>query len=245
MNPFPRITASAADLRRLRLYYQSDPERLAFCVSTIHAILHIPDDVVNSGPVWTSWCFAMERICFLVKTCVTSRLHPYGTIDQRIKRDAQLQTIKFRYRLTDQLNFSLRTLPSLNEEIRTTETRYEDCKQSTILPWAALSDNCISLEDPQSALRSPRLPDFQLSESERRRLLGYLYGYYGASTKPNRDRISARVPNTLIRWAKVRRLDRVDKIRGSVETRQKHRDSSYIRVWDCSIILTLSGFVTD
>ncbi|KAG8927712.1 hypothetical protein FRC01_007055 [Tulasnella sp. 417] len=188
------------ELRRLcvELYYQFDPDRLAFCISTIHAILHIPDDIVNSGPVWTSWCFAMERICFLVKTCVTSRLHLYGTIDQRIKRDAQLSTIKLRYTLTNHLNFSLQTVSSQNEEIRRTETWYEEY-------------NAISLEDPESALRSPRLDDFQLEDQDYRRLLGYLYGFYGASSTQSRKIILARTPKNFIRWAK------------------KHRDSSYIR----------------
>lgn len=70
----------------------------------------------------------MERICFLVKTCVTSRLHPYGTIDQRIKRDAQLSTIKLRYNLSEQFNLSFLSNLSHYEDIRKTETWYEDCK---------------------------------------------------------------------------------------------------------------------
>src|SRR5712664_1171904 len=45
------------------LYYQHDPERLPACPLTIHALLHIPDQIRWMGPCWTTWAFPIERQC--------------------------------------------------------------------------------------------------------------------------------------------------------------------------------------
>ncbi|KAH7903169.1 hypothetical protein BJ138DRAFT_1138781 [Hygrophoropsis aurantiaca] len=45
------------------IYYQHELQRLATCTLTIHALAHIADSIEDSGPVWTSWAFPMERFC--------------------------------------------------------------------------------------------------------------------------------------------------------------------------------------
>ena len=40
-----------------RYYYQMNPERLGTCPLTIHALLHIADSILETGPVWTAWAF--------------------------------------------------------------------------------------------------------------------------------------------------------------------------------------------
>lgn len=92
------------------------------CVSTVHALLHIADDIIQSGPVWTSWCFIMERMCFNIKNSLTSRLHPYGTLNQQVKREAQLATIKFRYDMFEELNLNGDT------ETTATELTFKECE---------------------------------------------------------------------------------------------------------------------
>ncbi|KAG8929626.1 hypothetical protein FRC01_004015 [Tulasnella sp. 417] len=151
----------------------------------------------------------MERICFLVKSCVTSKLHPYGTIDQRIKRDAQLTAIKLRYNLQGRLDLSTNGFKRDNSEPKMTEKVYDDY--------------------PISALRPPCLQNFQPLDGERSRLLSYLYGYYDAKTTQGRKAIASVTPKTMMRWGKVWRLDRSEKIHGSVAMRDNNRDSSYIR----------------
>jgi len=43
----------------------------------------------------------MERYCGIVKRSVTSRLHPYGTLNQLMKRDAQLVQIINKFDLAE------------------------------------------------------------------------------------------------------------------------------------------------
>lgn len=173
----------------------------------------------------------MERICFLVKSCVTSRLHPYGTIDQRIKRDAQLTAIKLKYNLQGKLDLSTNRLRQETGKPRLTETVYDECE--ILLSISDTNFDCGLIKffvDPVSALRPPCLRTFSPPEGERSRLLGYLYGYYGVTTTQNRKAIAQATPVHMMRWGKVRRLDRIEKIRGSVAMRNNNRDSSYIRV---------------
>lgn len=86
-----------------RLYYRYDPSRLPFCTSNIHGMLHIPDDIRISGPLWTAWAFVMERICSLTVRAVKSRLNPFGSLNQYFKRIAQLSHIRNKYNLSSRL----------------------------------------------------------------------------------------------------------------------------------------------
>lgn len=68
----------------------------------------------------------MERVCGIIARSVTSRLHPYGTLNQIIKRAAQLQQIKLRYGLVDSLDF---TRQDEDEgPLSATEYTYAKCK---------------------------------------------------------------------------------------------------------------------
>lgn len=49
--------------------------------------------ICQSGPLWTYWAFVMEQICGQIVHVVNSRLHLCGTLQQRMKRIAQLQQI--------------------------------------------------------------------------------------------------------------------------------------------------------
>ncbi|KAG8695234.1 hypothetical protein FRC08_007954 [Ceratobasidium sp. 394] len=44
-----------------RLYYRYDHDRLPACVLTIHALLHIPHYIRQTGPPSATWSFVMER----------------------------------------------------------------------------------------------------------------------------------------------------------------------------------------
>ncbi|CAE6378452.1 unnamed protein product [Rhizoctonia solani] len=42
-------------------YYQYRASRLPTCPLTIHALLHIPYYIQQTGPLWALWAFVMER----------------------------------------------------------------------------------------------------------------------------------------------------------------------------------------
>src|SRR6266581_3829214 len=103
-------------------YYQHKPERLPACLLTIHALLHIPDQIRWMGPCWTTWAFPIERQCRYFQCSIQSRRNLYVSMDQHLTDLSQLQQIKILYNLTDeQLG-----VPPKDLSLRT--KMLEDCK---------------------------------------------------------------------------------------------------------------------
>jgi hypothetical protein len=106
----------------LRYYFQHNIERLSTCTLTIHALLHIPEDIRNSGPIWAYWCFVMERHCGILLRAVKSKLNPWGSLAQRAKRISQLQLLNVLYNLWD----VLRQFQPLEDDLRQGEWCYKE-----------------------------------------------------------------------------------------------------------------------
>jgi len=87
-----------------RLYYQHDPERVACCPLTVHALLHIAPAIRAMGPVWAYWAFPMERYCGDIGRNIKSRRFPYATINKYITSQAQLTHVTLLYGLHDKLS---------------------------------------------------------------------------------------------------------------------------------------------
>ncbi|KAJ7125549.1 hypothetical protein C8R43DRAFT_898664 [Mycena crocata] len=95
-------------------YYQYDPAYLPVCTSTIHALLHIPDDILNAGPMWCYWNYVTERfVGFLVRSS-KSRRNPYASFARRLREIAQNNVIKLKYNLHRELDLSDR----YNDELK-------------------------------------------------------------------------------------------------------------------------------
>jgi hypothetical protein len=86
------------------MYYQYSPDRLATCVVTIHALLHIADSIEASGPMWAYWAFPMERHCGSLIPAIKSRRFPFPSIDRYVTEVAQLTQVKMYHRLYDDLS---------------------------------------------------------------------------------------------------------------------------------------------
>ena len=95
------------------------------CLLTTHALLHVADDIKNAGPVWATWTFVMERYAGSLLPAVKSRLNPYGSLAQRVKRLAQLQHIKILYDLDEALDFRQRMW---DDDISCKESIIEPCE---------------------------------------------------------------------------------------------------------------------
>ncbi|QRW26662.1 Transposase family Tnp2 protein [Rhizoctonia solani] len=78
-------------------YYQYRTSRLPTCPLTIHALLHIPYYILQTGPLWASWAFVMERFCGRLLPAVRNRTRPYIQLDNYIKQRAQLQLVAKKY----------------------------------------------------------------------------------------------------------------------------------------------------
>ncbi|KAF8751525.1 Transposase family tnp2 [Rhizoctonia solani] len=70
------------------LYYQYTVERLPACPLTIHALLHMAYYIRQTGPLWASWAFVMERYCQFIVLAVKNRVRPYEMIDNYVSRDS-------------------------------------------------------------------------------------------------------------------------------------------------------------
>ncbi|KAJ7191813.1 hypothetical protein GGX14DRAFT_380760 [Mycena pura] len=87
-------------------YYQYDVARLSTCPLTIHALLHIPDDILRCGPMPCYWNYITERfVGFLVRSS-KSRKDPYASFARRLREIAQNSAIKVRFHLQEELDLS-------------------------------------------------------------------------------------------------------------------------------------------
>ncbi|KAK6984134.1 hypothetical protein R3P38DRAFT_3232395 [Favolaschia claudopus] len=96
----------AATLAEMLVPRQCGAEGLSTCVLTTHALLHIPDDILNAGPMWCYWNYVTERYVGYLARCSKSRKNPYASLARRVREIAQNNVIKMSYRLYDDLDLS-------------------------------------------------------------------------------------------------------------------------------------------
>ena len=100
--PFVSEETKADSIHASSLYYQHKPGRLPACSVTIHALLHIPDQIRWMGPCWTTWAFPIKRQCGYFQRSIQSRRNPYASMDRHLIDLSQLRQIKILYNLTDE-----------------------------------------------------------------------------------------------------------------------------------------------
>jgi hypothetical protein len=120
--PFRSEKSKTESIHASSLYYQHKPERLPACPLTIHALLHIPDQIRWMGPCWTTWAFPIERQCGYFQRSIQSRRNPWVSMDQHLTDLSQLRQIKILYNLTDELLGKPLKYPSSQTK------RLEDCR---------------------------------------------------------------------------------------------------------------------
>lgn len=87
-----------------RIYYQFDPERVALCPLTIHALLHVAPGIKATGPVWCYWAFPMERYCGKLGPTIRSRRFPFAALARQVLEEARLTQIKVIYDVSQELS---------------------------------------------------------------------------------------------------------------------------------------------
>ncbi|CCO34038.1 hypothetical protein BN14_08130 [Rhizoctonia solani AG-1 IB] len=189
-------------------YYQYDYDRLSVCRLTLHALLHIADDVLRCGPVWVTWSFSIERYCREIVGCAKSKVVPYAAINRHVLQMAQLAATAARF-------------PVIRRAM---------LFGKSAAPVKSTSMEKIYTEYPEIILRKPRLPGFPLSDRVRRRIAAYFH-----TNQPEWTFHAwlGFIPKHAERWGKLRIPDGGDCIRcaGVVDPLSPYgkRDSSYIR----------------
>lgn len=68
-----------------------------------HAWLHVPDYIENSGPLPCFWCWVCERSCGRFARSISSRKHPFASLNRRALEQRSLEAIINQYDLQDTL----------------------------------------------------------------------------------------------------------------------------------------------
>lgn len=79
---------------------------MATCPVTVHALLHIADTILATGPVWASWSFPTERYCGKLQRAIHSRRYPFRNLDRFVLKDAALTHATMKFGLQDKLKLS-------------------------------------------------------------------------------------------------------------------------------------------
>ncbi|KAJ1306330.1 hypothetical protein OPQ81_011026 [Rhizoctonia solani] len=74
-------------------HYQYDYDHLRICKTTLHALLHVPNDVLHCRLVWVSWSFSIERYCREVTACARSKVLPWTAIAKYVLQMSQLSAV--------------------------------------------------------------------------------------------------------------------------------------------------------
>lgn len=64
---------------------------------TGHALDHLPDDIVNTGPPTALWEFVTERSMGEVARSVTSRMYPFAQLANTLMQREQLKVMRMKY----------------------------------------------------------------------------------------------------------------------------------------------------
>nr|GAT42540.1 predicted protein [Mycena chlorophos] len=153
-----------------KYFYQYKPHRLSTCVLTIHALLHIPDDILNGGPMWCYWNYITERyVGFLVRSSKSPR-HPYASFARRIREIAQNNVIKLTY--------------GLREELDLTDSREEDRTGHTLAEYHGISvlhPHLVGGIKPavRKAIEKYLLISFEINEEQARRVIPDELSHWG------------------------------------------------------------------
>ncbi|QRV77209.1 Transposase family tnp2 [Ceratobasidium sp. AG-Ba] len=190
-------------------YYQYNYDRLCVCKLTVHALLHVADDILRCGPVSIYWSFGTERYCREIIACARSMVIPYSAINKYLLQMAQLATVAARFaEIRKSLLFGKADIPVHTSRM---EHVYE--------------------EYPDIILRCPRLPGFKLEQNVRKRIAAHFRRK--VNPKKTFSQWLKSVPHRAERWGKLRIDNRGDNIRSARATNPLSsygsRDASFVR----------------
>ncbi|KAG9077980.1 hypothetical protein FS749_010093 [Ceratobasidium sp. UAMH 11750] len=194
-----------------RLYYQYEHDCLPACVLTIHALLHIPHYIQQTGPPSVTWSFVMERFCgHVLRPAFSNRVRPYEYLDNFIRRRAQMQVVSCVYDIPALIRPITRLTLRAGELISSKEEIYDFL--------------------PDYVLGQPVNRRYRATNQLKRRMTRYfgLVEAPGLTEQQLRDRIDW---DTLVRFGRFRMAGLGDRVRVAdlIQRNPIARDNSFIR----------------
>jgi hypothetical protein len=192
-------------------------------------LLHIADTILNAGPVWVYWVFVQERLCGRLQRAVTSRRHPYSSMNTWAMECEQLKLLGKQFELAERLR-------SLDSESHSMEGLYPLCEYRINFD---LHPSHMLYPDPHAKLLPPRKKAVVVDPGIHRRIVAAI----GTRYNQRNENIRHLVPMQLTTWSRLQRVDGGDLFRISsvVErTAGSYRDNSFIRVSTMIFIFALT-----
>ncbi|KAF8680006.1 Transposase family tnp2 [Rhizoctonia solani] len=191
-------------------YYQYKETRLSACPLTIHALLHVPYYIRQTGPVWTSWAFVMERFCGSLLPAIKNWLNPYPCINNYVQRRAQLQNISAMY--------NVRTIQPHDSRGSTYGDQEEMSKWEEVYP-----------KFPASILGTPIHRKYPLNNQLFNQLLQYFCLYL--TPTPTRSTFQAMIDiESVTQYGRVRIAGGGDRFRvAKSDSNPWDRDNTFVR----------------
>ncbi|QRV80956.1 Transposase family tnp2 [Ceratobasidium sp. AG-Ba] len=190
-------------------YYQYNYDRISVCKLTLHALLHVADDVLICGPVWVTWSYLTERYCREIIACTRQRVVPFATVARFVLQLAQLSAVAMRFpEVRKALLFGKSDAPV---NVSRMERVYRDY--------------------PDTILRVPCLAGFVMQPGVRRRVAAFLRTNI-CRARSHHEWMQF-LPERCERWGKLRINDGGDCIRTTCArnplSAYGKRDNSFIR----------------
>ena len=191
-------------------YSQYDPKRL--CVMTLagHALDHLPDDILNTGPPSALWEFVTERSMGEVARSVTSRVYPFSQLARTLMQREQLKVVRMRY-------------PDMNQELDYSGDRRDWNEVTRAEKYFPDINDRIVLRTPHGWYR--------LTSTEKVAIGVYFKGLLGLAASSKL--IGKYLPDRVERWGKMRFKGDAECIRSRwahESVRETYRDASFARV---------------
>lgn len=174
-------------------------------MNTFHAWLHVPDYLEQSGPLTSFWCWICERYCGLYARSISSRKHPYASLNRRALELQTLQVIINKYDLQGALPV------------------YTDMHESADMPTFTHP------EYPDITLLHPRrVLNFVADklDSLKTRVAAHLVTRFGKDA----DYFKSVMPTTIEQWGRINLAtdDRINSWITTAATEANRRDATFI-----------------
>ncbi|QRV73327.1 Transposase family tnp2 [Ceratobasidium sp. AG-Ba] len=190
-------------------YYQYNYDRVCVCKLTLHALLHVAEEVIRCGPIWVFWSYLTERYCREIIACARQRAVPFITVMKFVLQMSQLTSVSMRFHeVRKALLFGKSDAP-VNQSAM--ERVYSDY--------------------PDTILRFPCLAGFSMQPNVRRRVAAFLKT--NSKAKRTHHEWMQYLPKHCERWGKLRIGDGGDCIRCACarnpSSAQGNRDNSFVK----------------
>lgn len=177
---------------------------------TSHALDHLPDDILNTGPPTVLWEFVTERSMGEVARSVTSRTYPFSQLVNTLLQREQLKVMRMKY-------------PDMKEDLDYTRGRRD---------WNVISsaEKCFPDVDDRIILWTPH-GWYKLTPTEKVAIGVYFKNLLGLAASSKL--IAKYIPDKVERWGKIRFKRDAECVRSRWAhdlVRGTHRDASFARV---------------